>query len=326
MTSLIPQQRVSVILPIYNGEAFLNEAVESVLSQTMTDFELILLDDGSEDNTWSLIQALTDPRIRAYRHENIGLPATLNRGISLAHGQYIARLDHDDLMMPSRLEEQTRYLDEHENVALLGTAAQIYVGNKPTERYHRHPTSGKALRLRLLFDNPFVHSSVMFRRDAIVSVGGYCTDSSRLPPEDYELWSRVARVHDVANLKDVLTIYREVPSSLSRTAENPFLEKVLLFSTENIHALVAPHYTAQDCRDLAEVYHGVAASMARMGYRRSMQILKFAAERTADGETDAEFDATLQSMKRLFEFRFSRRWLPQTLIPFARAVRRRFFK
>ncbi|MDS7594769.1 glycosyltransferase family A protein [Agrobacterium tumefaciens] len=318
--------KVSVILPVYNGAELLNDAIQSVLSQTMGDFELIVLDDGSTDNTWELLQTLSDPRIRAYHHDNMGLPATLNRGISLAIGHYIARLDHDDLMMPLRLDTQARYLDANPTIALLGTAAQIYVGSQPTERYHRHPSSSKALKLRLLFDNPFVHASIMFRREAIVAIGGYCTDKSRLPPEDYELWSRIARTHDVANLEDVLTIYREVPGSLSRIGENPFLEKVLMFSTENIFAIVSPNYSMQDCRALAEIYHGVESAASRMSYRRAMRILYLAATRIADGHHDAEFLSTLQSMKRLFEFRFSKRWIPQRLIPLARAIRRRFFR
>ncbi|MFS2152569.1 glycosyltransferase family 2 protein [Rhizobium sp. Rhizsp42] len=318
--------KVSIILPAYNGQALLNDAIQSVLSQTMDDFELIVLDDGSTDNTWELLQSLSEPRIRAYHHDNMGLPATLNRGISLARGEYIARLDHDDLMMPLRLQAQVRYLDEHPSVALLGTAAQIYVGNSPTERHHRHPTSNKALRLCLLFDNPFVHASIMFRREAIMSIGGYCTETSRLPPEDYELWSRIARVHEVANLEDVLTVYREVPGSLSRIGENPFLEKVLMFSAENIYAIVSPTYSMQECRILAEIYHGVESSTSRMSYRRAMRILKLAASRVAGGEQDAEFVKTLQSIKRLFEFRFSKRWIPQRLIPLARAIRRRLFK
>ena len=318
--------KVSVILPAYNGEALIYDAIQSVLAQTMDDFELIVLDDGSSDNTLRLLQKLSDRRLRVYHHSNIGLPATLNRGISLARGRYIARLDHDDLMMPTRLEMQARYLDAHPEVALLGTAAQIFVGSQPSERYHRHPASNKALRLRLLFDNPFVHASVMFRRDVIMAIGGYCTDKSRLPPEDYELWSRVARVHDVANLEDVLTVYREVPGSLSRIGENPFLEKVLTFSTENIYGVVSPTYSVQDCRILAEIYHGVEASTSRMSYRRAMRILKLAAARVSDGQRDTEFVATLQSTRRLFEFRFSKRWIPQRLLPLARQIRRRLFK
>jgi glycosyltransferase involved in cell wall biosynthesis len=321
-----PHPKVSIVLPVYNGGALLNDAIDSVLSQSLGDFELIVLDDGSTDDTWELLQALSDPRIHAYRHDNMGLPATLNRGISLAKGRYIARLDHDDLMMPSRLEAQAHYLDAHKDVALLGTAARIFVGNEPTERYHRHPRSSKALKLRLLFDNPFVHASIMFRRDAILAIGGYCTDKDRLPPEDYELWSRVAREHDIANLEDVLTIYREVPGSLSRIGENPFLEKVLMFSTENIYAIVSPTYSIQDCRDFAEIYHGVGSAISRMSYRRAMRILKLAAERISNGEQDPEFVASLQSIRRLYELRFSRRWIPQRLVPLARAIYRRLFR
>jgi glycosyltransferase involved in cell wall biosynthesis len=318
------QPRVSIILPVYNGEAFVERAVQSALSQTMTDFELLILDDGSTDNTLDLIQTLQDTRIQTYHHDNMGLSATLNRGISLARGRYIARLDHDDLMLSSRLQKQCDYLDAHPEVALLGTAAQIYEGKNPTTRFHRHPTSNKALQLRLLFDNPFVHASIMFRREAIQEIGGYCTDKRRLPPEDYELWSRVARVHDIANLTEVLTIYREVPGSLSRVDSNPFIEKVLLFSAENLHAVLSPDFTLQDCRFLAAVYHGVDGATSRMPRHKALQMLRLATLRIGEFDCNAEFTNTQRAMTRLMKHRYARRYIPNAALAWLRSMRKRF--
>ena len=320
----VSSPRVSVVLPVYNGEALLSDAINSVLSQTMRDFELIVLDDGSTDNSWKIIQGFSDSRIRAYSHDNIGLPATLNRGIALANAEYVARLDHDDLMLSSRLQKQCDYLDAHRDVVLLGTSAQIYEGDRPTARFHRHPTSSKALQLRLLFDNPFVHASIIFRRDAIIKLGSYTQDNARLPPEDYELWSRVARNFAVENLAEVLTIYREVPGSLSRVDSNPFIAKVLLFSAENLHAVLSPDFTLQDCRFLAAVYHGVDGATSRLPRHKALQMLRLATLRIGEFDCNAEFTSTQRAMTRLMKHRYARRYIPNAALAWLRSMRKRF--
>src|SRR5207302_1075177 len=144
--------------------------------QTFADFELIAINNGSTDGTAAVLDGLRDPRMRVIHQDNMGLAAALNRGIALARGQYIARQDHDDWAKPTRLEQQVAFLEANPDCALVGTRAEIWVGNRKTERVHDHPTDNAALQFELLFDNPFVHSSIMVRKSALDAVGGYSTD------------------------------------------------------------------------------------------------------------------------------------------------------
>jgi hypothetical protein len=231
-----PQGRplVSVLLPVYNGKPYLDAALQSILSQTYQRFEVIAIDDGSTDGSYEIIQTFADSRIHLFRQSNQGLPAALNRAIELSKGEYLARQDQDDLALPQRFERQVAFLDAHPSHAMVGTWAEIWVGNDDSGRRHQHPTEDHILRWELLFNNPFVHSSVMLRKSAVQQVGGYCTDTNRQPPEDYELWSRLIRTFEVANIPECLQIYREVQRSMSRTGENPFLTRLIRISAENL--------------------------------------------------------------------------------------------
>lgn len=240
---------VSVLMPVYNGAADLRRALDSVLGQTFSDFELIVINDGSKDESASLLNSVDDPRVRVIHQDNMGLAATLNRGLAMARGALIARQDQDDLSHPERFARQVTHLNDNPECILLGTAAEIWVGDEPTERAHNHPTEHSLLAFDLLFNNPFVHSSVMMRRDAVLDIGGYTTDKSRQPPEDYELWSRLARKGRVANLPERLLVYREVPQSMSRMGPNPFLDRLVSLSAENLafaNGLTKPNPTMED--------------------------------------------------------------------------------
>jgi glycosyltransferase involved in cell wall biosynthesis len=233
---------VSVILSVYNGAADVPAAVRSILDQTFGDFELIAIDNGSfKDNTRQVLDDLArttaDPRLRiVHLDTNIGLAGALNHGIALARGTYIARQDHDDVSRPERLAKQVAYMAANPRLGLLGTRAEIWVENEPTGRMHAHPTDNASLQFDLLINNPFVHSSVMIRRSVLDDVGAYTTDPARQPPEDYELWSRIARRAEVANLPDVLLVYREMANSMSRDGPNPFRDKLITIAAENIAA------------------------------------------------------------------------------------------
>lgn len=264
---------VSVILPVYNGAADVPFAVRSILEQSFGDFELIAINDGSpRDNSLEVLQHLKettgDPRmIVVDMPQNVGLAAALNHGIGLARGRYIARQDQDDLSFPTRLAQQVAFLDQHPTHALVGTRAEIWIGDEKTERFHDHATDNATLQFDLLFNNPFVHSSVMIRKDALADVGGYSTDRARQPPEDYELWSRIARKYEVANLADRLLAYREVPQSMSRVSSNPFLEKLLMLSAENIalaNGLAEPDGRCRDAASLIHVAYDRVSEQARI--------------------------------------------------------------
>ena len=225
---------VSVVLPIYNGSEFLVEAIQSILNQSFTNFEVIAIDDGSTDDSIEIIKQFHDPKIRLHCQRNIGLAETLNRGIDLSIGKFIARQDQDDISYPDRLLRQVDFLENHPDCAMVGTWAEIWEGDRKTDRLHANPSDDSTLKFELLFDNPFVHSSVMLRRGILKRVGGYRNDPNNLPPEDYDLWSRIARKYKIANIPEVLHVYREVPQSMSRDGISPFLLRVMQISSENI--------------------------------------------------------------------------------------------
>jgi len=264
------------------------------------------------------------------QHPNRGLAATLNRGIALAKGRYIARQDQDDLVLAGRLEKQRVFLDTHPDVAMVGTWAQIYSGDTPSQRYHRHPCSNEALQLELLFDNPFVHSSMMIRADVLRETGGYCEDKSRQPPEDYELWSRIARRHRVANLPEVLTVYREMPGSMSRTGDTPFLENVIRIASENLSHMLSQRYSLEECAALANLYHhgGARGSLTSLSKARTRQMLEFAAQELSGNRADwsDEFLASYQRMRAHLDSRFLRRRIPAPLLGPARWFRDRILR
>lgn len=250
---------VSILMPVYNGAAYLSKSLESMLRQTYDDFELIAIDDGSSDQSAEIIQSVKDRRLRFYKQTNHGLAATLNRAIQLSRGRYLARQDQDDVSLPLRLEKQVRYLTEHPRCGLVGTWADIVTGTEQTGRAHRHASDNGSLQFDLLFDNPFVHSSVVMRKTAIESVGMYSTDPARQPPEDYELWSRLARQWEVANIPEVLHIYRELPTSMSRDGVYPFRDRVIDISAENIRWILREAAGLPAVNDLAALNHAAYA-------------------------------------------------------------------
>lgn len=251
---------ISVLLPVYNAAPFIREAIQSVLAQTEPRFELIVIDDGSKDDSAAIIESIKDPRIRFFRQENKGMGATLNYAIRLAQGKYLARQDADDFSMPSRFSLQLEFMEEEDEYALVGTWAEIVDENtQRTGRAHCPPQIHPELNYELLFDNPFVHSSVMIRRSALEKTGPY--DLSKTPLiQDYELWWRIAQQFRISNIPETLVLYREVTSSMSRVSKK-YAEIVAKQSEENIRELLkrdGQEMSDNDLKDLREfclLYH-----------------------------------------------------------------------
>jgi Glycosyl transferase family 2 len=280
---------VSVVLSVRNGGADLPKAIESILTQTFANFELIAINNGSTDGTREFLDQIADPRVHVYHQEDKGLAAALNRGISLARGRYIARQDHDDLADPSRMAKQVDFLDAHPEHALVGTRAAIWVGDRPSGRFHDHPIEDRVLRFDLLFNNPFVHSSAMIRKSALDRVGVYTTDPARQPPEDYELWSRIARHYRVANLAERLTVYREVPSSMSRDGAQTFLHKLVTISSENLAYSTGAAAPQQVHIDVAALVHGAETRMSQKpDVDRMSAVIAEAGHRIGEGRLGPE--------------------------------------
>ncbi len=205
--------RITVLMPVYNGEGFLRAALESILNQTFSDFELLVIDDGSTDASHEIAAAFADPRIRIETNgRNLGLIATLNRGLELARGEYIARMDADDISLPKRFERQIAFLDAHPQIGGCGTWFEKVTPAGTTTR--RMPDSPALIRLFLLFDNPFLHSSMMLRR-RLLDTHGLRFDPAYPHSEDYDFWVRCTSIADMANLPEVLVRYNDHPANIS---------------------------------------------------------------------------------------------------------------
>jgi glycosyltransferase involved in cell wall biosynthesis len=207
--------RVSVVMPVRDGARWLRESIGSILDQTLTNFELLIIDDGSIDDSPSIIEAVarSEPRIRAMRQERQGLVAALNWGLSEARAQLIARLDADDRAHPLRLQRQAEYLDCHPDVGLVGTWANQVDEQGAVMRALKPPTNPQTLKTLLNRTNPFVHSSVMLRTAKLQKVGFYRRAFEGA--EDYDLWIRMSENATVVNLPEYLVDYRWHSASAS---------------------------------------------------------------------------------------------------------------
>lgn len=197
---------VSVLMGVRDGARWLPAAIESVLGQTLTDLELIVVDDGSTDATSELLRAVRDPRLVVERQPASGLTRALNVALDRARGSLLARLDADDAALPDRLARQCAYLHAHPEVGVLGTAARVVDEAGRDVTIIQPPEDDRTIRRALIRRNPFVHSSVMLRRALVTSAGGY--DTSFSVAQDYDLWLRLSAVTRLANLVEPLVIRR----------------------------------------------------------------------------------------------------------------------
>jgi hypothetical protein len=211
-------------MAVYNGEQFVAEAIESILNQTFSDFEFLIINDGSTDRTLHVVLSYQDPRIRVVNNDsNLGLTKCLNLGLSMACGQYIARQDADDVSHPARLERQIDFMRKNPDVTVLGTqAAYCRVGKKPEVLSPGKPTSALAVKFCTMFSppNPVSHPTVMFHKYTIWNnYGGY--DPNYSVAQDAELWCRVGMIHEVRNLPETLVTIRVHASSVSADTNHP---------------------------------------------------------------------------------------------------------
>jgi glycosyltransferase involved in cell wall biosynthesis len=207
---------ISVIMPVRNAARWLPEAMESVLAQQFREFEVLVIDDGSDDGTPALLAdvARTESRIGVLRQPARGIIAALNLGIATARAAYIARLDADDRARPDRLARQLAFMQAHREIVLVGSAAEVIdAAGAPIGRIVP-PTEPARLARRLRRGNPFIHSSVMMRTEVVRELGGYRRPFAAA--EDYDLWLRMAEIGGIANVPQTLIAYRRHQSNLSR--------------------------------------------------------------------------------------------------------------
>ena len=210
-----PSPAVSVVLAVYNGGVFLKEALDSIFTQTFTDFELVVVDDASTDGTAAILSEYDDARLMCVRNrENVGQTRSLNRGLRLARGVLIARHDADDVSHPDRLRRQVEAMESRPQLVLLGTAYERIDREGRVLDVVRPPTKNAALQERLEEGNIFCHGSVMMRREPLEAVGGYNNYFS--VTQDYDLWLRLAERGMIGNLPDTLYRFRFDGESVSR--------------------------------------------------------------------------------------------------------------
>lgn len=227
--------KVTVLMPVYNGEKYLEEAVNSILNQTFIDFELLIVDDGSTDGSAAIIQAYDDPRIRPVRNEkNLNLAATLNRGIAMARGEYIARMDCDDLSLPERLSRQVSFLDENPSCGLCATNA-VAVNTAGENLFNLFPEeTAVPLEWTLIWENPIAHPTVMLRKNVLLD---FALKYNEIPSEDYDLWCRLVLRAKISRLPEVLLHYRYHPDSSFNIEKKRHLLQAVASSRDLAYAL-----------------------------------------------------------------------------------------
>jgi glycosyltransferase involved in cell wall biosynthesis len=215
--------KVTVLMPVYNGERFLREAVDSILAQTFADFEFVVIDDGSTDGTAEIVRSYLDPRIHFVRNaSNLGLVANLNKGIETARGEYIARMDGDDVSLPERLAKQVAFMDASPELAASGTWAKD-IDEEGNVIGVRRMTVGRRMEYEFWWPCPLIHPSAIIRRSL---VGEVRYDPDALEAADYDFWLRLRQGRALDNLPEYLILYRVHGGSMSLSHQESQMRSV----------------------------------------------------------------------------------------------------
>jgi glycosyltransferase involved in cell wall biosynthesis len=278
------QPTISVVMPVYNGEQFLAESIESILNQTYPDFEFIIIDDGSTDRSLQIIEryAANDKRVRLISRTNRGLVATLNEGITKSQGLYIARQDADDISLPERFEKQIEFLNTHPDIEFLGTDYFFMDEKGGVSRKTDILTRSNDIKLAEIFSNQFGHGTVMIST-ALIKKHRLFYDADYKHAEDYELWTRICRLTRVANISSPLYKWRQHSQGVSAEHETAMHDQTnrirdrefqLFHEHRNQYRLFSLHpfsISASPKRYFEKkntLYRDMAISYSRLGYRR----------------------------------------------------------
>lgn len=211
-------KKVTVLMPVYNAEKFLHSAIESILSQSFKDFDLLIIDDGSTDSSYSIIHSFNDSRIQYLKNEqNVGIVDTLNKGLDMIASSYIVRMDSDDWAYPNRIEKQVAFMDQHPKIAISGTSIQKFNENRNLKIINVK-TDPQDIKTQLLFDNALMHPTVIMR-NSVLNQSNYRYNNEHIAMEDFGLWQNVSLKHELGNLSDVLLKYRVNNEGISQQAK-----------------------------------------------------------------------------------------------------------
>ncbi|HMK34578.1 MAG TPA: glycosyltransferase [Desulfomonilaceae bacterium] len=245
--------KITVLMSVYNGKTFLAEAVSSVLSQTFRDFEFLIIDDGSTEPVTHLIESFRDERIRIHTQNNIGLTRSLNRGLELARGDYVARMDADDVSLPGRLKAQAQTLDTDGSVDLVGTFFDV-IDAEGNIRERKELIVDDIERLwRLQFHNNYGHGTIMMRKRAVINAGKY--DETLRYAQDYDLWSRISTKRNTRIIPEPLYLYRMIEHGAQASVKNydSQLATAIDISNRNLN-LCNPHLTDEQSAEVRALY------------------------------------------------------------------------
>lgn len=209
------QPQVSVVIPVWNGERYLKQAIESILAQDFSDLELIVIDDGSTDESANIAAwYMHDRRVSVRRQANAGVVGARNAGLHASQAELVAFLDADDIAKPDRLSKQVAYMLSNPEVAVVGSYITCFSDTKGLIRTQQFPTGPSRVAQVLELGNPLAQPAVMLRKSMAMAVGGY-RDAFKLGAEDYDLWLRLSEKHPLDNIPEPLTLYRIHPESLT---------------------------------------------------------------------------------------------------------------
>jgi glycosyltransferase involved in cell wall biosynthesis len=243
--------QVTVLMPVYNAKRFLGPAIRSVLAQTFVHFELLIVDDGSTDDTEQIIRSFPDGRIRVLSNRtNIGLIKSLNRGIGEAQGKYIARLDADDLCLPTRLADQVDVLESQNDVGLVASWTEVIDEDDRTKGFGRWCLSPEAIYYVLHFRQCLTHSSVMFRTGLARELGGYSEQAIRT--EDFDLWHRFSKVCRIIQLQKVLVKWRTHTASVTGTGTKEMEQNALRLAEQYVSEVTGEEWPPEIVKALVE--------------------------------------------------------------------------
>jgi len=221
--------RVTVFMPVYNGEKHLKEAIDSILNQTYTDFEFLIINDGSTDSSVEIIESYTDPRIRLVHNEkNLGLTPTLNRGLEIAKGEYIVRMDADDISLPERIKKQVKFMDENPDVGLSGTWYKKFWEENKREEVVKYPTEHDEIKAEMFFNYVMLHPTIIINKNLFQTNGLRYDETFHGLNEDHDLFVRASFTFKLGNIPEVLFLYRQIHISATGAATREHRNKFLI--------------------------------------------------------------------------------------------------
>ncbi|MFZ4400853.1 MAG: glycosyltransferase family 2 protein [Bacteroidales bacterium] len=224
---------ISVLMPVYNGESFLREAIQSILNQSFSDFEFLIIDDGSTDSSYEIILSFKDSRIRVYKNEtNLGLIASLNKGVELSCGEFIARMDSDDVSYTNRLEKQLDFMKQHPDIGISGS----WMHTSNLGKIVKYPETHEECKTFSFFNSPLAHPTVIFRKKIFIKHNlRYSSDYQVC--EDIELWRRCMKFTKLGNLCEPLLYYRIHSSNVSLQNKSVQKQSLLKYYTHELESL-----------------------------------------------------------------------------------------